>query len=295
MNRHFLQIFSCIFCFICACLLPTSVFGAHYYQRINLSENLISSETLKMTGLPENLRMRRENHEYQNLSDQDLSYMLFLEANLQYAMMMNSDLTGAQLIGANLRGAFLENANLTDADLTNADLREADLRGANLRRAKLSGANLSCARLDDNTIYSADELAKCNTTDMRFGFFLFPSSGIKKGPDLNDISNIPGDSPKLGIGKCSLSKAAGEAYRKLLRNSSESNLSSGSSEISPSPTNSPKGKRGSPRIQKKGSNLMITPSLFSLKKVEKESEASEEISFSQRSARAAGMRDVTQD
>ncbi len=85
-------------------------------------------------------------------------------ASLLYANIKEANLGKAKLRGASLYNAQLQKADLWAADLTYTDLKEADLEGVNLRGAELvntyiSGANLSNAYLNGADLSKVSDLA----------------------------------------------------------------------------------------------------------------------------------------
>jgi uncharacterized protein YjbI with pentapeptide repeats len=90
-----------------------------------------------------------------DVSNTDLSGVVWYDANLSNGNLDGTNLRGATLASANLSGASLVNANLSYASFLTADLTNADLTGANLSWVDLSSANLSGSNLSGASLNSA--------------------------------------------------------------------------------------------------------------------------------------------
>ena len=83
-----------------------------------------------------------------DLTGDDLSNSVIIDANLSNTILVDADLSNSVLIGTTFRGADLTGANLAGIisngkDLTGTILRGADLTGANIAGIDLSGMDLS--------------------------------------------------------------------------------------------------------------------------------------------------------
>lgn len=196
--------------------LPTSVFGR--CETVDLSNlALVDPATIKLAGLPENLRLERRELKCADLSAQDLSNRLFIEADLEAVDLTGSNLIKSLFINANLYRALLKGADFSGANLTGANLRYADLRGAKLENANLSNADLEGARIDDETNFKNANLNGCKLKDLhleslKYPFVLDPTlQAALDAPDPTLQFALASPPSNQNSGKCSLAKAAGEA------------------------------------------------------------------------------------
>jgi len=93
-----------------------------------------------------------------DLSQSHFSKSNFWGADLQYAIFDGANLSQAQLIGADLRQASLIGANLQGTFLGSTKLQGAIMWGADMR-----GANLLDAKLNDENIWSNEEITSVDT------------------------------------------------------------------------------------------------------------------------------------
>jgi uncharacterized protein YjbI with pentapeptide repeats len=116
------------------------------FQFLDLSEADLSRTNLSAANLS------GANLERVNLSGANLSGTNLIGANLSGANLSPSYLIGANLSGANLKEANLSAANLSAANLSSSYLKEANLSAANLKEANLSGADLSGTNLSGTNL-----------------------------------------------------------------------------------------------------------------------------------------------
>jgi uncharacterized protein YjbI with pentapeptide repeats len=122
-----------------------------------------------------------------DLSEADLSGVIFHNVNLSGTILRGANLQSADLHGANLSQTSLRGASLEGADLHGANLHEADLVETDFGAANLHGADLSEIELGDNDFTSAD-LSGANLTYAMNGDF---RKANLKGATMPDKSKHP--------------------------------------------------------------------------------------------------------
>ena len=91
-----------------------------------------------------------------DLTGDDLSNSVIIDANLSNTILVDADLSNSVLIGTTFRGADLTGANLAGIILNGKDLTGSILRGADLTGANLDGIDLSDMDLTGTTLRGAD-------------------------------------------------------------------------------------------------------------------------------------------
>ena len=91
-----------------------------------------------------------------DLTGDDLSNSVIIDANLSNTILVDADLSNSVLIGTTFRGADLTGANLAGIILNGKDLTGTILRGADLTGANIAGIDLSGMDLTGTTLRGAD-------------------------------------------------------------------------------------------------------------------------------------------
>ena len=105
---------------------------------------------------PDNINLIDADMSGWDLTGDDFSNKVIIDANLSNTVFVGADLSNAVLIGTTIIGADLTDANLTGVILNDKDLTGTILRGADLTDASLTGVDLTDKDLTGTILRGAD-------------------------------------------------------------------------------------------------------------------------------------------